>query len=194
MPLSRVLKGDILERRGDGHHDGEFTDSSNDVAFPKPSSIAAIASQLHSADHSLPKLTARDQNPFDYVWDPPRRNIEIDADIARIILGRDETLNPNSALLQKLRPRLAVSRREDAPPMRAEAERTYFTTEEQMGLDANATLAANQKEFWKYHGFALTGPLERATFGLLVALSIGAILSLMVLCVKRRSGHSFEKV
>jgi hypothetical protein len=152
------------------------------------SNIASIASKFHSAGLSLPKLTARERKPIDLA---PRSNIKIDSDIARIILGRDETLNPNSALLQKLRPHLAVSRREEAPSTRAEAERTFTGG---VISDAPTFLAESKKEYQRFHSFALDGPLEKASFALLVVLTVSAMAGFVTLAVKKRRANSFSRV
>jgi hypothetical protein len=199
-PLAKMLHGGIIRR--DSFSSKSETNDGEEFEFngftpAGARSVADIFSNYERANLRLPQLVHREHK------NEARSNIKISQDIARIILNTDETLNPNSALLHKLRPHLAMSPREvpiatghatatEMVPATMNEElyphETYVLTPEQYYDRLESAIARPTTHFH------VASPYDKAILGLLCAVVVGGIVGFVSIFVKKRKATPFSRV
>jgi len=195
-PMAKMLHGGVFRR--DEEDDETDTDGEPEDQTPR-FSMADLFYKHKAADLHLPQIARREHK------NEARSDIKISEDIARVILNADETLNPNSTLLHKLRPHLAVSPRElpfatksnaadytatgtlDIHPYKA--RETHFSTPQQYYDRIESAIARPATHFH------VASPYDKAILGLLCVVVVGMIGGgFVTMIVKKSKSKPFSRV
>ncbi|KAF2690266.1 hypothetical protein K458DRAFT_100917 [Lentithecium fluviatile CBS 122367] len=176
-PMSKLLANHLIQR-------SEPEESPN----PAFSIHDFFTNIVQNKDYAFPRVFHHEHEHHD-LDARSREDFKISDDIARVILASDETLNPNSALLHKLRPHLAIE------PRAAEYNTEYNTVGPQI-----TALPPHQGntyiELPAPINFRVEGPFDKAVLALLCVVIAGGIAGVVTLVIRKVKvrGKPFSRV
>jgi hypothetical protein len=187
-PMSHMLGENVFVRRSNANEE--------EASAPKIPAFSIVEFFTKHPDIDYPEITASASQQKE-----ARGHIKISKEIAKVILNTDETLNPNSALLRKMRPHLAISPRQEqnSPAVfrNKEIAPSYAAAATTQGIEDQSYVPYEEvceaPKPMQSH-FHVEGPYEKAILGLLVVLVVGSIAATVAVIVRKRTARPFSRV